>query len=58
LPPQEDGPHIFSIYAEVPNGLVEIIKSNTVEVGMLYYSSTTTAQAILMMNYEGPKEVE
>lgn len=58
LPPQEDGPHIFSIYAEVPNGLVETIKSNTVEVGMLYYSPTTTAQAILMMNYEGPTEVE
>ena len=25
---------------------------------MLYYSSTTTTQAILMMNYEGPAIVE
>lgn len=58
IPEQLDGPHILSIYAEVANGPVEKIRSNVLEIGMLYHSSTTTTQAILMMNYEGAKEVE
>ena len=58
IPQQEDGAHILQIRAEVPNGLLDVIKSNTLELGMLYYSSTTTTQAILMMNYEGPAIVE
>ena len=53
-----DGAHILQIYAEVPNGLTEVIKSNVLEIGMLYYSSTMTTQAILLMNYEGPEKVE
>lgn len=58
VPEQLDGAHILQIYAEVPNGLVETFKSNVLELGMLYYSASTTTQAILMMNYEGPAEVE
>lgn len=58
IPTQTDGAHILQIYAEVPNGLVDVIKSNVLEIGMLYHSSTTTTQAILLMNYEGPKKVE
>lgn len=58
IPAQTDGAHILQIYAEVPNGLVDVIRSNILEIGMLYHSSTTTTQAILFMNYEGPKEVE
>ena len=58
IPPQVDGAHILQIYAEVPNGLLDSIKSNVLEVGMLYHSSTTTTQAILLMNYEGPEKVE
>ena len=58
IPEQLDGPHILSIYAEVANGPVEKIRSNVLEIGMLYHSSTTTTQAILMMSYEGIKEVE
>lgn len=58
IPQQEDGAHILQIRAEVPNGLLDVIKSNTLELGMLYYSSTTTTQAILMMSYEGPAVVE
>lgn len=52
-----DGAHILQIYAEVSNGLTDIIKSNILEVGMLYYSPITTTQSILLM-YNGPKEVE
>ena len=58
IPPQVDGAHILQIYAEVANGLLDTIKSNILEVGMLYHSSTTTTQAILLMNYEGPSKVE
>ena len=58
IPPQVDGAHILQIYAEVANGLLDTIKSNVLEVGMLYHSSTTTTQAILLMNYEGPEKVE
>ena len=58
IPQQEDGAHILQIRAEVPNGLLDVIKSNTLELGMLYYSSTTTTQAILMMSYEGPAVIE
>ena len=58
IPEQQDGAHILQIYAEVPNGLLDTIKSNVLEVGMLYHSSTTTTQAILLMNYEGPSKVE
>ena len=58
VPEQADGAHILQIYAEVPNGLLDTIKSNILEIGMLYHSSTTTTQAILMMNYEGPEKVE
>ena len=58
IPEQVDGAHILQIYAEVPNGLLDTIKSNILEVGMLYHSSTTTTQAILLMNYEGPVKVE
>lgn len=58
IPEQLDGPHILSIYAEVSNGPVQTIRSNVLELGMLFHSSTTTSQSILMMKYEGPKEVE
>lgn len=58
IPQQEDGAHILTIYAEVPNGLLDTIKSNILEIGMLYHSSTTTSQAILLMSYEGPTVVE
>ena len=58
IPTQTDGAHILQIYAEVPNGLVDVIRSNVLEIGMLYHSSTTTTQAILFMNYEGPEQVE
>ena len=58
IPPQVDGAHVLSIYAEVSNGLVEMIRSNTLEIGMLYHSKTMTTQAILLMKYEGPSEVE
>ena len=58
LPPQADGAHILEIYAEVPNGLLDVIKSNVLEIGMLYHSTSTTTQAILLMNYEGPEKVE
>lgn len=57
LPEQTDGPHILDIQAEVSNGS-ETIRSNKLSIGMLYHSSTTTAQAILLMNYEGPAEIE
>jgi hypothetical protein len=42
IPKQEDGAHILEIYAEALNGLTEVIKSNTIKIGMLYYSATTT----------------
>ena len=58
IPPQADGAHILQIYAEVSNGLLDVIKSNVLEIGMLYHSSTTTTQAILLMHYEGPEKVE
>lgn len=58
IPEQVDGAHILQIYAEVPNGLVDVVRSNVLEIGMLYYSSTTTTQAILLMRYEGPSTVE
>lgn len=58
IPEQVDGAHVLQIYAEVPNGLVDTIKSNVLEVGMLYQSATMTTQAILMMNIEGPEVVE
>lgn len=57
LPEQTDGAHILEIQAEVSNG-TETIKSNKLAIGMLYYSSTTTTEAILLMDYEGPIEVE
>lgn len=58
IPVQPDGAHVLQIYAEVPNGLVDVIRSNVLEIGMLYHSDTTTTQAILMMRYEGETEVE
>lgn len=58
IPEQMDGAHILQIYAEIPNGLLDSIRSNILELGMLYYSSTTTTQAILLMNHEGPTTVE
>lgn len=57
LPEQTDGAHILEIQAEVTNG-TETIKSNKLAIGMLYHSSTTTTQAILLMDCEGPTEVE
>ena len=51
LPAQYDGAHIFEMYAEVVNeGLT--IRSNTLRIGMMYYSSTMTDQAVLI-NYVG-----
>ena len=50
-----EGAHVLSLYAEVQNGLIETIKSNVLQLGMLYYSYN---QAILMLDYKGPKEVE
>ena len=57
LPEQTDGAHILEIQAEINNG-TEVIRSNRLAIGMLYYSSTTTTQAILLMKYEGPANVE
>lgn len=49
IPVQRDGAHILKMYAEVESeGLM--ISSNTVSLGMLYYSDETTTQAILMMS--------
>ena len=58
IPEQVDGAHILQIYAEIPNGMVDVIRSNVMEIGMLYHSATTTTQAILLMHYEGPENVE
>lgn len=57
LPEQTDGAHILEIQAEVSNGS-NTIRSNRLAIGMLYYSDSTTTQAILLMKYEGPTEVE
>lgn len=57
LPEQTDGAHILEIQAEVSNGS-DTIRSNKLAIGMLYYSDSTTTQAILLMDYEGPTEVE
>ena len=59
VPEQLDGPHILQIYAETPkNGTLEMIRSNVLELGMLYYSTTTTTQAILLMDHDGPEVVD
>lgn len=58
IPEQTDGAHILTVYAEVPISLTENVRSNELEIGMLFHSKTSTTQAILMMQYEGPKEVE
>lgn len=47
LPVQYDGGHIFEMYADVEvNGLT--IHSNKLRLGMMYYSSTMTDQAVLI----------
>ena len=51
IPAQYDGGHIFEMYAEVTtDGLT--IQSNRLRVGMMYYSSTMTDQAVLI-NHDG-----
>ena len=57
LSEQTDGAHILEIQAEITNG-TETIRSNKLAIGMLYYSSTTTTQSILLMDYIGPTNVE
>lgn len=47
IPVQNDGGHIFKIYAEVDSEGV-MVRSNTLKVGMLWYSSTTTEPAVLI----------
>ena len=57
LPKLIDGAHILEIQAETSNGL-EVMYSNKLQLGILYYSETTTTQAILLLKYEGPEEIE
>ena len=57
MPKLTDGAHILEIQAEVTSG-TETMYSNKLQLGILYHSSTTTTQAILLMKYEGPKEIE
>lgn len=46
---QSDGPHILEVYAEVEvEGMM--LKSNTLQLGMLWYSSTTTEPYVLVMS--------
>ena len=46
---QADGPHILEVYAEVEvEGMM--LKSNTLQLGMLWYSSTTTEPYVLVMS--------
>lgn len=47
LPEQYDGAHIFEMYAEVESE-GQTIRSNTLRMGMMYYSSTMTDQAVLI----------
>lgn len=44
---QNDGAHILKVYAEVDSEGV-LVKSNTLVIGMLWYSSTTTEPAVLI----------
>lgn len=45
---QSDGPHILEVYAEVEvEGMM--LRSNTLQLGMLWYSSTTTEPCVLVM---------
>lgn len=57
LPQLTDGAHILEIQAEVTSG-IETMKSNKLQLGILYHSSTMTTQAILLLKYEGPTQVE
>lgn len=46
---QSDGPHILEVYAEVEvEGMM--LKSNTLQLGMLWYSSATTEPYVLVMS--------
>lgn len=47
IPLQYDGGHVFEMYAEVASEGV-MIRSNTLRIGMMYYSSTMTDQAVLI----------
>lgn len=51
LPAQYDGGHIFEMYAEVTSEGVTV-RSNTLRIGMMYYSKTMTDQAVLI-KYDG-----
>lgn len=49
-----DGGHILEIYAEVEVDGVTV-RSNVLRRGMMWYSSTMTTSAVLMMNFEKEK---
>lgn len=51
IPTQADGGHIVEVYAEVESEGV-VVRSNVLRVGMMWYSSTMTQSAVLMMNYD------
>lgn len=56
IPAQPDGAHILTVYAEVENeGLV--LKSNVLKIGMMWYSSTMTDQAVLI-NYDKKETIQ
>lgn len=51
IPIQSDGGHKISVYAEVEEeGMT--VRSNVLTIGMMWYSSTTTQSAVLMMNFD------
>lgn len=47
---QKDGGHILEAYAEVDVSTMTTVRSNTLRVGMLWYSSSMTESAILINN--------
>lgn len=49
IPAQVDGAHILTVYAEVENEGI-LIRSNELKMGMMFYSTTMTDQAVLI-NY-------
>lgn len=51
IPVQSDGAHNLEIYAEVETEGV-LVRSNTLKIGMMWYSSEMTEQAVLI-NYDG-----
>lgn len=49
IPPQPDGAHVFEIYA-IAESEGSMVRSDTLQIGMLYKSNTMTDAAVLMLD--------